>query len=214
MEPGRRLEIAAAAIAAGLGVRLPELSKMDPFEVTAMVTSIFEREGVEHYLGGSMASTVYGEPRFTQDVDIVVRLDRNIAALLASELKSEFYVNEIALEEALVRKSCANLIHLRSNFKVDLMISRERAYETSSFSRRRKLPVGERSFYFCSPEDIILAKLEWFKASGGVLERQLRDIQTVMMVQQNLDRDYLRDWAERLGVGARLEQSFADAGLD
>jgi hypothetical protein len=147
-------------------------------------------------------------------VDRVVRLDRTIAAKLVLELRNEFYVSEAALEEAISRRSCANLIHLKSNFKVDLMISKERDYEASSFARRRIIEVGVNSFHFCSPEDIILAKLEWYRASGNVLERQLRDIQTVMMVQQELDLDYLRHWASRLRVGERLEQSIQDAGLE
>lgn len=213
MEPARRLEITAAAIAAGLGIRRLELREMDPFEVAGRVTTIFEREGTEHFVGGSLASTVYGEPRFTQDVDIIVRLNREVAAKLAKELGKEFYVNEIALDEALARKSCANLIHLGTNFKVDLMISKDRDYESQVFARKRRIEVGERGFYFCSPEDIILAKLEWYKASGGVLERQLRDIQTVMMVQAELDFEYLRFWADNLGVRGRLEASLIESGL-
>lgn len=64
----------------------------------------------------------------------------------------------------------------------------------------------------CSPEDAILAKLDWHKKSGGALDRQLRDMQTVMMVQTELDLDYLRLWSERLGVREQLEASLRDAG--
>lgn len=208
-----RLQITAAAISAGLGVRNRETATMDPFEITAKVTRFLEHNQVEYFLGGSLASTVYGEPRFTQDVDIIVRLGAAVAERIASALGSEFYLSEVALREALSRGGSTNLIHLASNFKIDLILSGESEFERSEFERKIRLTVGSQSFYFCSPEDIILAKLDWHKKSGGVLERQLRDIQTVLMVQSSVNVDYLRRWADKLGVRPQLELSMTDAGL-
>lgn len=208
-----RLRITAATISAGLNVRKPEASRMDPFEVTAKVTEFLEQNQVEYFLGGSLASTVHGEPRFTQGVDIIVRLGAIDAERMVSALGSEFYLSEVALKEALARGGSANLIHLASNFKIDLILSGESEFERSEFQRKVRVSAGSRSFYFCSPEDIILAKLDWHKRSGGVLERQLRDIQTVLMVQSPLDVSYLRRWADELGVREQFEQSMIDAGL-
>lgn len=213
MPPERRLEIASAAISAGLGLRNPEVRAMDPFEIAGRVTELLEVMEVEYFLGGSLASTVHGEPRFTQDVNIVVRLDRSHVARLSSELRSEFSLSEVALEEALSRGGSANLIHLASNFKIDLILSGESDFERSEFERKIRLAAGGRSFYFCSPEDIVLAKLDWHKKSAGILDRQLRDIQTVMMVQSSLDLEYLRHWSDVLGVRQQLEASLTDAGL-
>ncbi len=186
---------------------------MDPFEIAGRVTELLEVMEVEYFLGGSLASTVHGEPRFTQDVNIVVRLDRSHVARLSSELRSEFSLSEVALEEALSRGGSANLIHLASNFKIDLILSGESDFERSEFERKIRLAAGGRSFYFCSPEDIVLAKLDWHKKSAGILDRQLRDIQTVMMVQSSLDLEYLRHWSDVLGVRQQLEASLTDAGL-
>ena len=213
MSPERRLQVTAATISAGLKVHNPEMTAMDPFEVTAKVTEFLEQNQVEYFLGGSLASTVHGEPRFTQNVDIVVRLGTTQSERMVSALGAEFYLSEEALNDALTRGGSANLIHFASNFKIDLILSGESEFERSEFQRKVRISVGDRSFYFCSAEDIILAKLDWYKKSGGILEGQLRDIQTVLMVQSPIDASYLRQWADKLGVRQQLEMSMIDAGL-
>ena len=214
MTPEKRLLVTAASISAGLALKNSEISDMDPFAVAARVTAFFETEEIEYFLGGSLASTVHGEPRFTQDVDIVVRLKPESSSKMMQEFGTDFYLSESAIREAIARRSSANLIHLESNFKIDLLMSRERAFEKSRFARKVRVSVGRHSFWFCTPEDIILVKLEWYRASGEVLERQLRDVQTVLMVQQDLDLDYLHLWAKDLGVSDLLESSLKDADLN
>lgn len=210
----KKYAVTAAAIGAGLNIHRSEPIEMNPFEVAHRLTEFFERHDVDYFLGGSMASTTYGEPRFTQDVDIIVRLPADKVDALVEEFQSDFYVSGQALHDAVKRKSAANLIHLETNFKIDLIISRERPFEKSRFERRVQKNAAGNSFWFCTAEDIILVKLEWYRDSGGVLERQLRDIQTVLMVQESLDFDYLRMWANELGVSELLERSIVDAGID
>lgn len=210
----KKYAVTAAAIEAGLNIHRSEAVEMNPFDVAHRLTEYLEGINLEYFLGGSIASTTYGEPRFTQDVNIIVRLPAQEVDALVQEFQSDFYVNGPALYEAVKRKSSANLIHLETNFKIDLIVSRERPFEKSRFDRRvRKLAAGN-SFWFCTAEDIILVKLEWYKQSGGVLDRQLRDIQTVLMVQDSLDFSYMRTWANELGVSDLLERSIVDAGLD
>ena len=186
---------------------------MNPFEVAHEVTSFLEKENVEYFVGGSLASIAYGEPRFTQDVDIILRLSPEKVDTLVEHFQSDFCVSEPALKDAVQRKSSANLIHLKSNFKVGLIISRERPFEHSRFQRKTRTQAAGFPFWFCSAEDIILVKLEWYQKSQGSLDRQLRDVQTVLMVQDELDFDYLKYWADELGVSELLEQSLLDAGL-
>ncbi len=162
---------------------------------------------------GSLASTTYGEPRFTQDIDVVVRLDEEKVDRLVDRFQSRFYVSARALLEAVRKKTSANLIHLDTNFNVDLIVSRERAFEKSRFSRRVRKTATGREFWFCTAEDIVLVKLELYRQRGEVLERQLRDVQTVLMVQDSVDATYLRDWAAALGLSDLLERSLQDAGL-
>jgi len=103
------------------------------------------------------------------------------------------------------------LIHFESNFKVNLIVSRERPFEISRFARKIRISAGKNSFWFCSAEDIVLAKLEWYRGSGEVLERQLRDVQTVLMVQEAIDLDYLKLWADRLRLRDLLDIALKDA---
>ena len=210
----KKYAVTAAAIQAGFNIHRSEAIEMNPFDVAHRLTRYLEQEAIDYFLGGSIASTTYGEPRFTQDVDVIVRLSEDDVDLLVAEFESDFYVSGPALHEAVQRKSSANLIHLDTNFKIDLIVSRERPFEKSRFERRVRKSAAGQSFWFCTAEDIVLVKLEWYKNSGEVLERQLRDVQTVLMVQESLDLDYLRKWAVRLGVLELLERSIADAGLD
>lgn len=183
---------------------------MDPFSVAAEVTNLFEEHGIEYFIGGSVASTVYGEPRFTQDIDLVVRLLPEHIPLLSQELNGRFYLSETALAEAISRKSCANLIHLGTSFKVDLMVSREREFERMRFSRKRPLQRNDQHFWVATPEDTILVKLEWYRAGGEISERQLRDIHAMLLTQESLDFDYLRTWATNLGVDDLLAKVLSE----
>ena len=214
MSPSRRLEITQTAISAGLKVHHPNSQGMNPFEVAHRVTQFLEAQGIEYFLGGSIASTVYGEPRFTQHVDIILRLTPWKVSKLVGEFEGEFYLSLPALQEAASRATIANLIHLETNFKIDLMFSGDTPFEISAFERKVKHQVTGLEFYFCTAEDIILAKLDWYRKSGRALDRQLRDIQTVMMVQRGLDLEYLRAWAKRQGTLAQLENSLRDAGVE
>jgi len=209
----KKYAVTAGAIRAGLNIHTPEPISMNPFEVAHQITSFLEAEEIEYFIGGSLASTTYGEPRFTQDVDLIVRLPEKKIEKLVENFKSDFYVSESALLEAVQRKRSANLIHLGTNFKVDIIVSRERPFEQSRFSRKVRKEATGLPFWFCTAEDIVLVKLEWHKESGGVLERQLRDVQTVLMVQETIDLTYLRKWAKNLNVSEQLETALLDAGL-
>ena len=210
----KKHSLTAGVIQAGLNVGGSEPLAMNPFEVAHKVTSFLEAEGIEYFVGGSLASTTYGEPRFTQDVDIIVRLPENKIGRLVESFQSEYYLSAPALIEAVRKKSSANLIHLATNFKIDLIVSRERPFERSRFERKVRKQATGLPFWFCTAEDIVLVKLEWYQASGKVLERQLRDVQTVLMVQESVDLEYLRKWAATLGISDLLETALSDAGLE
>ncbi|MGE0492073.1 MAG: hypothetical protein AB7S38_22860 [Vulcanimicrobiota bacterium] len=207
----RKLEITRSSIQAGFATKNSELAQMDPFAIASLVTRVLEAHGIEYFLGGSIASTIHGEPRFTQDVDIVVRLKREHVALLCRQLEGDFYARQTGLHEAVERRSCANLIHLETGFKIDLMVSRERAFETSRFARKQTVVQGAHQFQVASAEDIVLVKLEWYRLGGETSDRQWRDILTVLMTRETLDRDYLEGWANELGVADLLARACHEA---
>ena len=110
-----------------------------------------------------------------------------------------------------------NAIHLDTMFKVDVFIPKNRAFDRSQLARGVAQIVAtapERRAVLASPEDTVIAKLEWYRAGGGLSDRQWNDILGVLKAQaETIDREYLRHWAAGLGVGDLLDRALEDAGL-
>lgn len=187
----------------------------EPVAVTLQVTGILEELRIPYVIGGSMASTAYGRIRTTMDVDIVVDLEREHAAPLVSALQTDFYVDLTAVAEAIQRRSSCSFVHLETMFKVDLFVAKDRPFDRLQISRRTRKVLGNepnQAAYLATPEDIILAKLEWYRLSEQQSERQWSDIQGILLVSgKQLDRAYLQQTAAGLGVGDLLETAFRDA---
>ncbi len=154
---------------------------------------------VEYMLTGSLASSLQGEPRATHDIDLVVELRAAAAKRLAEAFPQPgFYVSAERIRQAVRRKTMFNLIDLNSGDKVDFWPLTEDPFDRSRFSRRRIERLFDHQIHVSSPEDTILMKLRWSKASGGS-EKQFRDALRVFEVQYDaLDHDYLEHWVGRL----------------
>jgi hypothetical protein len=183
----------------------------EPIAVTAKVIDVFEKLGIPYLLGGSFASTIHGIIRTTLDVDLVAEMQLEHISHFISALQSEFYIDENMISDAINRQSSFNIIHQDSMFKVDVFISQQRAFEKSQFGRAQKQYLSikpEIQAVVSSAEDILLAKLEWYRIGGEVSERQWRDILGILKVQaDSLDIGYLRQWANELKVNDLLEQA-------
>ena len=182
------------------------------------VVRAFEKLGVLYYISGSVASSAYGMPRATLDVDLVSDLKPQHVRPLVKTLKSAYFIDEAMILDAIQRRSSFNLIHLETMLKVDVFIIKDNSYHREAFQRKIKDTLDENQgaieFYLASPEDIILNKLEWFHLGGEVSERQWDDVLGVLKVQRGLlDMEYLRHWAAELKVAELLEQAFRDAGI-
>jgi hypothetical protein len=187
----------------------------EPVEVTLKVTAVFEKLGVRYLIGGSLASTLHGMVRTTQDSDIITEMRPEHIQPFVAALQSEFYIDEEMIAESIQRNSSFNIIHRESMFKVDVFIPRPRPFLQSQLVRaqRQTFPYEtEISAKFASPEDVILAKLEWYRMGGEVSERQWRDILGVLKTRAGeLDFDYLRKWAKELKVSDLLERADGEA---
>lgn len=186
-----------------------------PFgEALAQIVNGLEQVGVPYFLGGSVATVLYGEIRTTQDVDIVVELQIEHVPPLVAALTPAFFVDETFLRDAIARGSSCNLIHRATGFKVDLFTRRNRAFSRTEMARRRPVPMlPGLTPQVASAEDCVLTKLEWFEKGGRVSERQWRDILGVLKNQRGaLDAAYLRHWASELGIGDLLDLALRDAG--
>jgi hypothetical protein len=165
--------------------------------------------GIDYMLTGSFASNMHGVPRTTYDADIVIEVEPVSLEKFVQSLGDEFYVSREAAREAVSSRGMFNAIHLLTGFKIDFIIRRKRPFSKEEFSRReRGVFLGELR-WFATPEDVILAKLEWSKL--GESERQLLDAVNVARVQgQKLDRSYLEKWAKDLGVQDLLQRLTKD----
>ena len=189
---------------------------VDPVSSLKKVVDALECLGIPYVIGGSHASSVHGAPRATNHVDIVAAIQAEQAEALASELGPGFYADPTMIRDALVAGRAFNVIDYSSTYKFDIFPAAD-PFSNSQIARsetaRTALP-GEEPVEcrIASAEDVVLAKLSWYKRGGQVSEQQWRDILGVLRVSgSRLDAAYLRDWAERLGVSELLDRARAEA---
>ena len=184
-------------------------------EAALTVARALEALGVPYLVGGSMASSFHGEPRTTQDVDMVVGLKPKDIEAFVAQLGDNFYAEVSALGRAVEHRSSANLIHLPSSTKIDLFIMGGTPVDAKQMARRQRLALPEidgAHLYVYAPEDILLQKLRWYRLGDGVSERQWRDVLTLIRVQHGrLDLDYARETAAELGVEDLLESALDES---
>ena len=186
------------------------------------VVEELERLGVPYYIGGSLASSAYGVARATLDADLVADLQSTQVGAFVTALQASYYLDEVAINDAIQRRLSFNLIHLATMIKVDVFINKARPSDAEAFRRVRQEPLDDedatagadatRRYALASPEDVILAKLEWYRLGGETSERQWGDILGVIKVQgPALDAAYVRQWAGALNLADLLQRAL-DAG--
>jgi len=190
------------------------LMQNEPIEVTLKVTQVLENLGIPYLISGSLASALYGMVRTTQDSDIVAEMRIEHLQSFVSALQGEFYLDKEMIAESIQRHTSFNIIHRETMFKVDVFIPQPRPFLRSQLLRSQKqtfLFDTEVSANFASPEDTILAKLEWYRLGGEVSERQWRDILGILKTRDDmLDLEYLRKWADELEVNNLLERALKE----
>jgi len=188
----------------------------EPLLVVARIAAAFDDLSVRYVVGGSLASSVYGIPRATQDVDLVADLRLEHAAPLAASLRKEFYVDADMIADAIRRRASFNVVHLGTMFKADIFVPGRDSWTLEELRRARveQFDIEENSvaIRFASPEDVLLHKLVWFKLGNEISERQWRDVLGIMKVQgDSLDDSYLDTWADAVDVIALLKRARHEA---
>lgn len=171
--------------------------------------------GVPYTVVGSWGSGVYGEPRFTRDIDIVLDLPPAVVpAFCAGFPAPEFYLSEPAVRDAVRTRFQFNVLHPTSGNKIDFILPRAEPWSAGQLLRRRRVELrhGGEAFPICvaAPEDVIVGKLWYYSEGGG--DRHLRDIAGILRVTgDGVDRAEVERWARELGYLDIWQQVVAKA---
>ena len=207
-------DVAASTFRRNHGASGPvaETASDDVVTIARRVGSAIEAAGGAYFVGGSIASSLHGEPRSTNDVDIVLKLAPDRIDDLTSALGADFEVDVDMLREGLRNGTCSTAFYLPTVTKIDLFALGADRYDQIEFTRRRHVQVqstGE-TLVVKSPEDTVLRKLLWYRQGGCVSDRQWRDIVEVLQVSgPEMDARYLSTWAERLDLTDMLARAKA-----
>ena len=174
---------------------------MGPYELLQRIVEILERLDIPYLVTGSVAAMAYGEPRLTNDIDIVAAIEeRHIAGMIDAFPASDYYIDEGMIREAIRHRMQFNIIHPASGLKVDIIVRKNTPFDDSRFSRTRRItPAETYSANFAAPEDIIIMKMSYYKDGGS--EKHLRDITGILKISAGeVDTAYIAHWAQRLGL--------------
>lgn len=159
--------------------------------------------GIPFMVTGSLGSSFHGQPRATNDVDLVIDPTAEQLESFLSALENQYYVSQEAARDALRCRTMFNVIDVGGGSKADLIIRKDRPFSVEEFQRRKLESLFGCVLPMASPEDLILSKLEWDKLTPS--DRQVQDALNVAVVQwTRLDLRYLQTWAPALGVVEKL----------
>ena len=189
----------------------------DALRVILEVARVLEDLRVPYAVGGSLASSMHGIPRSTQDGDLVADLRAEHVQPFLAAVADTFYVSPERVLQAVQRRSSFNLVHLKTMIKIDVFVLKADPLSLQEMARRQVLPVpGEpgTTLHVASAEDTILQKLLWYENGNRVSDRQWTDVLGVLKVQRaDLDFTYLKEWARQAGVEELLAKACEEAGI-
>ena len=177
---------------------------MEIEDLLIKITGILKSLEIPYIITGGMAVSVWGRPRYTADIDVVVEIiPQNINSLAKNLLAvdKDVYVSKEAMQEALEKKGEFNFVHPQSGLKVDFWVVKD-DFEKLKIKRGIYKKIGNKIIHFISPEDLILSKLDWYKLSDST--RQLEDIKSVLKISK-VDLKYIKSWARKQGTIGILE---------
>ena len=174
---------------------------MELYDLLKYLINAFEKLKIRYFITGSIASMFYGEPRFTNDIDVVADIKlEHIRGLLKLFPEDEFFIDEDTLRDAIKSSFQFNIIHPASGLKIDIVIPKVDDFNKSRFNRIKKVsPIEKTLANLASPEDVIIMKMRYYKE--GESEKHLRDIASIMKISSSeIDKKYIESWAKKLNL--------------
>lgn len=183
------------------------MEQIDPRQLLIAITETLDDLKIPYLVTGGMAVFMWGRPRFTADIDIVIELDTQKGMLLEKSLRilsEKGYIDHSMIEDAILHNGEFNFIDGVTGMKVDFWVLKNDAYDQERLKRRIPKIISGKTIYFTTPEDLILIKALWSKESQST--RQHEDIVSIFAISGNLlDREYIKKWSIALDVEAILD---------
>ncbi|MBC8063902.1 MAG: nucleotidyl transferase AbiEii/AbiGii toxin family protein [Chlorobia bacterium] len=189
---------------------------MTPIEILAQVSPLLQKANIQFWVGGSVASSVWSEPRYTNDIDVAVMASSLNEELLRRELLPKFYIGPTEISEAFADRGeypSFQILDTEEAFKFDMFVVRDSEYSHEELERAKWVEIqpGVKA-PIASPEDIVLHKIRWFVSGGKVSDRQWNDLVKVIENQLgSLDNQYMIRWARHFGIEELLQDAFDQA---
>lgn len=189
----------------------------DAIQVALAVARLFEEAGIRYLVGGSIASTVQGEPRSTQDVDFVIQLLPGQVKALNDRLeRSEFFFSPEAVRGSLSSWPYFDLLHKKLYVKAGVYVRPDEGIHREEMNRARSVRIGdapEDAVRLATAEDTVIQKLLWYRMGDGMSDRQWRDVQGILKRNgKRLDIAYLEKWTGELGISELFDRARAELG--
>lgn len=178
------------------------------FEFLVLIAERLDQAQIPYMLSGSVALSMYAQPRMTRDIDFVVDIEEGQVDKFVELFKEDCYIDRESVLEAVRTRGMFNIIHEAWVIKADFVVRKDRPFRKTEFDRRRTVSIGGRDLSVVTPEDLLLSKLHWAKTSRS--ELQLGDVKNLILSESNLDWPYIREWAKKLGVLDLLDEVGAE----
>lgn len=179
---------------------------MEQEKLLKKIAGILHKLDIPYIITGGVAVVIWGRPRFTADIDIVIELMPGKIRQLAEELlqvDKDVYVDRASIQNAIQRQGEFNFIHSSSGLKVDFWVLKNDQFDKERMKRRIKEVIAGIPVFITTPEDLILIKLMWYQKTEST--RQLEDIESIITIQKKLDWRYLQKWANIQSTATILE---------
>ena len=179
---------------------------INPARLLVQIAPILDKLKLPYFITGGFAVSVWGRPRATFDIDIVIQIREPDAKQLITMLRkiSEYgYIDEDAVKEAIRNAGEFNFIDPETGVKVDFWVSSDK--NAHEYERVVIKVVDGQKVNFISPEDLILSKLKWYKISPS--SRHLEDVDSILKISKKiLDKQYLKKMSVKLDLEDELRQ--------
>jgi hypothetical protein len=188
------------------------MNEPDPIKIIHDVTRILSEMGIRFFVSGSIASSMYGEPRSTNDIDLVADISEGDTEAIVKAFSADYYVDEDDVRNAINRTSSFNIVHSESIQKVDIFVVGRDPHTRKELDRVHSVSLEDgRSIPLASREDLILQKLVWFDKGNRISDRQWRDV-LGLLKGADPDVTYMNDWARHFGISKLLTRALSESG--